>query len=171
MKHLHFVVLLLTSFFFSITASAAVVYPVNGDNFLFHEGDTLGAFPVDVQNSDTFSFALGLTSALAEVSLIIQMPGIYDGVLKWTLWGLSENTFAEGDLSAGESIVFSVFGEATATLGSPTYVVFSFTSDSAVVNEVPSGSVPTIPVPPAVWLFGSGLIGLVGIARREPVIA
>ena len=25
----------------------------------------------------------------------------------------------------------------------------------------------TVPVPPAVWLFGSGLIGLVGIARRK----
>ncbi len=31
-------------------------------------------------------------------------------------------------------------------------------------------SVPAVPVPPAVWLFGSGLIGLVGIARRrDPV--
>ena len=26
---------------------------------------------------------------------------------------------------------------------------------------------PPIPVPPAVWLFGSGLIGLVGVARRK----
>ena len=25
----------------------------------------------------------------------------------------------------------------------------------------------TVPVPPAVWLFGSGLIGLIGIARRN----
>jgi len=24
-----------------------------------------------------------------------------------------------------------------------------------------------IPIPPAVWLFGSGLLGLVGIARRK----
>lgn len=28
-------------------------------------------------------------------------------------------------------------------------------------------SVSAVPVPPAVWLFGSGLLGLVGIARRE----
>lgn len=26
---------------------------------------------------------------------------------------------------------------------------------------------PAVPVPPAVWLFGSGLIGLIGIARRK----
>ena len=25
----------------------------------------------------------------------------------------------------------------------------------------------TVPVPPAVWLFGSGLIGLIGVARRK----
>lgn len=34
--------------------------------------------------------------------------------------------------------------------------------DVAVVPEVPQ-----IPVPAAVWLFGSGLIGLVGVARRR----
>jgi len=26
---------------------------------------------------------------------------------------------------------------------------------------------PAVPVPAAVWLFGSGLIGLIGIARRK----
>jgi hypothetical protein len=24
-----------------------------------------------------------------------------------------------------------------------------------------------VPVPPAVWLFGSGLLGLIGVARRK----
>lgn len=30
-----------------------------------------------------------------------------------------------------------------------------------------AGGVPIIPVPPALWLFGSGLIGLIGISRRK----
>ena len=30
-------------------------------------------------------------------------------------------------------------------------------------------SVPSVPVPAAVWLFGSGLLGLVGVARRKKV--
>lgn len=30
-----------------------------------------------------------------------------------------------------------------------------------------SGSLNIVPVPPAVWLFGSGLIGLIGLARRR----
>jgi len=29
------------------------------------------------------------------------------------------------------------------------------------------GDVSAVPVPAAVWLFGSGLVGLVGIARRK----
>lgn len=32
---------------------------------------------------------------------------------------------------------------------------------------VRDGDVGVIPVPPAVWLFGSGLLGLIGIARRK----
>ena len=30
-----------------------------------------------------------------------------------------------------------------------------------------SGSLTIVPVPAAVWLFGSGLIGLIGVARRK----
>jgi len=32
------------------------------------------------------------------------------------------------------------------------------------------GTLTTVPVPAAVWLFGSGLLGLVGIARRKKVV-
>ena len=47
----------------------------------------------------------------------------------------------------------------------PTNAEFSFSASS--INSY-SGTVTTVvPVPAAVWLFGSGLIGLVGIARRK----
>ena len=35
------------------------------------------------------------------------------------------------------------------------------------VYDIQFGTVSPIPIPPAVWLFGSGLLGLVGIARRK----
>jgi len=35
------------------------------------------------------------------------------------------------------------------------------------VMAVRSGGVSAVPVPAAVWLFGSGLLGLIGIARRK----
>lgn len=43
---------------------------------------------------------------------------------------------------------------------------FSSTSDSSYSMTVAS-TVATVPVPAAAWLFGSGLLGLVGIARRK----
>jgi hypothetical protein len=30
-----------------------------------------------------------------------------------------------------------------------------------------AGTAPAVPLPPAAWLFGSGLLGMVGIARRR----
>jgi len=35
--------------------------------------------------------------------------------------------------------------------------------------DVDDRDIPNVPVPAAVWLFGSGLIGLVGVARRKPM--
>ncbi len=42
-------------------------------------------------------------------------------------------------------------------------------SPSCVDNEFSLAAINAVPVPAAVWLFGSGLIGLVGIARRRKV--
>lgn len=33
--------------------------------------------------------------------------------------------------------------------------------------EAPGTTIPQVPVPPALWLFGSGLVGLMGYARRR----
>ena len=47
------------------------------------------------------------------------------------------------------------------------------TSGGYIIDERGNGVAPirinvgAVPVPPAVWLFGSGLIGLIGIARRK----
>jgi len=48
-------------------------------------------------------------------------------------------------------------------------VVFSFgTQAGSNVAGVPAGpDVPVVPIPAAAWLFGSGLIALVGMARRS----
>lgn len=49
-------------------------------------------------------------------------------------------------------------------------VLFSSTYDSYYYNEkwqFNLATTPAVPVPAAVWLFGSGLLGLVGVARRK----
>ena len=52
-------------------------------------------------------------------------------------------------------------------------LLFSFTPPSGLPTVLTgSGFVtgtPAVPVPAAVWLFGSGLIGLIGVARRKKV--
>jgi hypothetical protein len=45
-----------------------------------------------------------------------------------------------------------------------TAATWSFSSQSALSYSM---SIAAVPVPAAVWLFGSGLIGLVGVARRK----
>jgi len=58
---------------------------------------------------------------------------------------------------------------ATFQFTSPTSLTDLFTTATSTTSTSFSGSITpvVIPVPAAVWLFGSGLLGLVGIARRK----
>jgi hypothetical protein len=76
--------------------------------------------------------------------------------------GFVTSTFADGIYSMGIDI--GDFG-----LTGPVDVIRlglgdGYTANSSVVSFV--GAATVVPVPAAVWMFGSGLIGLVGIARR-----
>jgi len=44
---------------------------------------------------------------------------------------------------------------------------FSATSLNSYNMEVAAAGIPAVPVPAAIWLFGSGLIGLIGVVRRK----
>lgn len=79
--------------------------------------------------------------------------------------------FAGGAFSAGEIISFTgtgvmfrditEFGDPGLTSGSS--FVFSSTSEVTPLTVTFSA----VPVPAAVWLFGSGLLGLIGVVRRK----
>ena len=64
------------------------------------------------------------------------------------------------------------FGDVTVEV---TYIGDFFNGDVLSTNDIPiepdfdttSLTINAIPIPAAIWLFGSGLIGLVGIARRK----
>jgi len=62
-----------------------------------------------------------------------------------------------GDYQGGLNISFDM-------TGSPAFGN-AFTSDTLFSGDVVNS--PVIPVPAAVWLFGSGLLGLIGVARRK----
>ena len=42
-----------------------------------------------------------------------------------------------------------------------------FTTNTSITSTSFSGSITPVPVPAAAWLFGSGLVGLIGVARRK----
>ena len=72
--------------------------------------------------------------------------------------------------SNGSALSIGTAGDYSLSLLNVTSVVFSMSdvgSDvgwgSLTVNTAPS----SVPVPAATWLFGSGLLGLVGLARRK----
>jgi len=67
------------------------------------------------------------------------------------------------DLTTGTDVSGGVTVEFTAICGADAGC-FSFL---AVDNVTVTADVPAVPVPAAVWLFGSGLLGLVGVARRR----
>jgi hypothetical protein len=60
--------------------------------------------------------------------------------------------------------LFALGGTLSSISGGLDQVVFSSTSEPGLTREL---QLTTVPVPAAVWLFGSGLIGLIGVARRN----
>ena len=66
------------------------------------------------------------------------------------------------------SIEFMAVGFGTSTLGLTESTGNPWASDGSTINPtLVNGSVQVVPVPAAVWLFGSGLLGLIGMARRK----
>lgn len=83
------------------------------------------------------------------------------GILEFTIANLSGwalDTWLDGDQSARvEHLMLNVHGGSFDLGGVSSVKAFTATADGFAV----------VPVPAAAWLFGSGLIGLVGVARRK----
>ena len=58
----------------------------------------------------------------------------------------------------------------TADLPSDMNLGDGFTISHVTEFDTSGRGIPEVPVPPAVWLFGSGLLGLVGVARRKNAV-
>jgi hypothetical protein len=77
--------------------------------------------------------------------------------------------FGGPDLATAGGSAVTLFGFTANAAGSTTlqsYILGNATLSAAGVLQInPNAS--TVPLPPAVWLFGSGLLGLVGVSRRR----
>lgn len=88
----------------------------------------------------------------------------------WTAWW-NGTDFNQG--AAGVTATTDAGGNFTASWTAP--VVggpFNGQTGSWTITGTagPVGSTPEVPIPAAVWLFGSGLLGLVGVARRKKAV-
>ena len=95
--------------------------------------------------------------------------GLYDILIDFPL---NSDTFGAGEsvtvLFTADGLVASSFNDwSTLEFGSTTGPYLAAAKFQTTGNGSQSDWVGAVPVPAAVWLFGSGLIGLIGVARRK----
>lgn len=135
----------------------------NLDDYLF--GSSGGASDGDLnknlsltQDSYTYNFDAGINGSLTGDDILSQQIHAFH----FNLTDTSGSVFSDDSLPL-TPLTLSAFDEARWTLEfvfdeAPRYVSGNITSLTMA---------PAVPIPASAWLFGSGLIGLVGIARRK----
>jgi len=152
------------------TANAStVLIPTDGDvNFLFAplpSGVTLYMFDDDDNNN----FAAAASNLLVSIPSIVGISGPQSGDY------LASNSNGNLTLTGSSSLVMAVWdanlGLAGEWVGDSNPLWYGNGNAVQLTFETSGGvlavDVSQVPVPAAVWLFGSGLIGLVGVARRR----
>ena len=107
----------------------------------------------------------------------------YEGAGTFSWAGTSpQGAFSYNFTLTGSQVAFGTYFDWSVNAGIPVLAIFDCTG-AGVCSGVPgypmqvgpfpgqnpvfNGVVSAVPVPAAVWLFGSGLLGLVGVARRK----
>ena len=163
----------------SSIASATVWHPTNEDTDFIQFGpiiNTNGGDLVMFDDSDFGGTALTIGDAGGEVRFTDNMDG------SWSAEVFDVNDISGGSitLSVDDSFVLgmtwdggaSYYAESNAVLvNAPDDYRISFegqdVTGASVTGRTLAIDVAPVPVPAAAWLFGSGLLGLVGVARRR----
>lgn len=169
--------------------NAAIVLNPNGTNYDVIDNGGYGSTIIDVAIYDNNQITLDFASGG------VQVDNMYINLINntgtvWTDFSIVYNTALDpyGDLSLGLSVLSagSSTPSITSIISDPTFgYPLGFTADlvggeSAFLEIAGSAysnywledfsitiDVNAVPIPAAVWLFGSGLLGLVGMARRK----
>lgn len=161
----------------SVAANAAIVHwtPTDGDvnfSYTLATGSSLAIFDVDDfdgSKSDPLLVNNGLNTGVDTVDIDLAAGSDYTATSvvssgSITLFNDNEFVVVTTDTSGTwyEPIDWFVAAPNTNIYN----IIFS---NGAVlqIDAVASNPPAEIPVPAAVWLFGSGLLGLVGVARRK----
>ncbi len=124
-----------------------------------------------------FSFdssVLNVTSISIDESVWDLGAGISTGAIDNTqgsVSGISVNAWSDvsGNFTIA-SITFQAVGNGSTALSLSDYLLNPWASGGGLINPdyaASSVTVSAVPVPAALWLFGSGLLGLAGVAKRK----
>ena len=130
--------------------------------------------PVAIRTAETD----GVSSGFAAPTGDITGGALTLDLSSWTAYwnGTSFNQGSSSDLAAGSICVGAACSTAVTTTYDAGAGTFTASWNAVVVGGAfngqlaawdITGNVSAIPVPAAVWLFGSGLVGLAGVARRR----
>ena len=131
---------------------------------------------------DDFSITLATPLQITAYSVVLSNPVVEDvsaeAIIRWIL--------SESDPTTLQQDNFDVFTSAQTMEVGPVITPFSAAvlnlSQSASCRGCPSssylfgadylvtvvtGAIPAVPVPAAIWLFGTGLLGLIGFSKRR----
>ena len=132
-----------------------------------------GEYVADAMLSfDTGAGTMSIFGTVGDLGITTQQT-LFSGNIASFTWDDGVYTdvfFAEGAGGASSELLTAVGGSG----GGFTYIGFALEAyDGEVISTdflatQTSKSVPEVPIPAAAWLFGSGLLGLVGVARRKP---
>ena len=122
-----------------------------------------GAASGDFDTTINFSTADGSGGVTADLASFVPINNFFT----YGGWQLDLNTLIVEADSSAEFLHLSGTGLISGNSYQNTNATWSFSAASATSYSMSVTSVATVPVPAAVWLFGSGLIGLFGIARRK----
>jgi hypothetical protein len=151
--------------------AATVFAPTDGDvNFLL--GDLLGAQLAIFDDEDQTYQGSSLGVVIGDVVGFAGPNGVGNHTATNTSTAASILLTGSSNFILGLSTdggTSWLADAAVVSLGANAYSVTFGTG--ANVIEVDVQIVPPVPVPAAVWLFGSGLLGLVGVARRKALAA
>jgi len=136
-------------------------------NFSFNVNDLLAVGPANISTVDpsTWSLSTNANAGGGFGKFDFQLSGTGSDrtdLLTFSITGVTGDTI--NDYAIGSTLNPSsgeFFAAHIAGFDETCY------ESKCVTSAQFAGSTPAIPVPAAVWLFGSGLLGLAGIARRR----
>ena len=115
-------------------------------------------------SQDTFQFYTNVTGSITMWDVRVSLRPVAPSELGDTSHYIK--TRKEDTPFTHEIIDSGIFGTCI-TLQAPQECAVFNTSGGEIINEPGRWVISAVPVPAAVWLFGSGLLGLIGVARRK----